>query len=117
MLELKPITEKEFPYIVDWNNGKDENYLFQWAGHQVYKYPLTIEQIKNHNKTDNLQIYIAFCDGEAVGSIELFGIDKEQSSALICRFILCDKAKNKGLGTSILKKLSEIAFNEMKLNK
>jgi len=115
MIEIKRITENEFQNLVDWNNEKDEDYLFQWAGSKIYKYPITTEQIKMRVQAENVQIFIIFSNGEAVGSIELLKID--QSWANVGRFIIRDEVKSKGIGTLALKKISDIAFNEMNLTK
>jgi hypothetical protein len=32
MVEIKSITEDDYKLIVDWNNGKNKDYLSQWAG-------------------------------------------------------------------------------------
>jgi len=50
VLNIVKITDKDYSLIVNWNNGKDENYLNQWAGHKVYHYPITTDQIKSHAK-------------------------------------------------------------------
>lgn len=115
MIQIKPITENEYQNLVDWNNGKDEDYLFQWAGHKAYQYPISIEQIKARIQ-EGARIFIIFWNGNAVGSVELDRIDTENPSANVCRFILCDEAKNKGIGTLALKQLSILTFNEMKLD-
>lgn len=116
MVEIKPITESEYQCIVDWNNGKDEGYLFQWAGHKAYRYPVSTGQIKARIQ-DGARIFIIYFDEKPVGSVELDRIDTENSSASVCRFILCDEAKSKGIGTTALKQFSAFAFNEIKLDK
>ena len=115
MIQLKYITENEFQYLVDWNNEKDEEYLFQWAGPQIYKYPITTEQIKMRTQAENVQIFVILSNGKAVGSIELVKLN--QSLANVGRFIIREDEKSKGIGTFALKKIAEMAFTEMNLSK
>ncbi len=116
MITLMPISKHEYQNLVDWNKGKDEDYLYQWAGHKVYLFPLTVEQILVHDQAHDSQIYMIYLDEKAVGSVELDNIDEEQSSAKVCRFILSDEVQNKGVGTLVLTKLSDMAFHEMNLD-
>jgi RimJ/RimL family protein N-acetyltransferase len=117
MLEIKTITEKDHKIIVDWNIGKDNDYLIQWAGPKVYHYPITIDQIKKHDKEKNSKIFMIFNDNIPIGSIELDKIDDKYLSAHISRFIICDEYKNKGYGTMVLKELVKKAFNDMGFNR
>ena len=117
MLNVVKITKKDYNLFLDWNDGKDEDYLFQWAGPNVYHYPITIDQIKSHMNESFLRVYIILDNGNPIGSIELEKINNETLSAHINRFILCDDAKNKGFGTLALKQLINIAFKELGLKK
>jgi RimJ/RimL family protein N-acetyltransferase len=117
MIHIAQITEKDYHLLVDWNNGKDENYLFQWAGHKVYHYPITIDQIKSHVNEEFSRIYIIYNNGNPIGSIEFDKINKELLSANICRFIICESEKNKGIGTLALKQLCNMAFKDMGLKR
>jgi RimJ/RimL family protein N-acetyltransferase len=117
VLDIVKITENDYNLFVNWNNGKDEKYLFQWAGHKIYHYPITIDQIKSHANDNFSQIYIILDNQNSIGSIELDKINNETLSANICRFILRDDVKNRGFGTLALKQLVNIAFNELGLNK
>jgi len=117
VLNVVKITEKDYNLIVDWNIGKDENYLFQWAGPNVYHYPITIDQIKSHTNKEFSQVYIILDNQNPIGSIELEKINNETLSANISRFILCDNTKNKGFGTLALKQLIITAFKEFGLKK
>ena len=117
MLEIKPIMEKDYKIIVDWNIGKDKDYLNQWAGPKVYHYPITIDQIKEHDKDINSKIFMIINKNISIGSVELDKIDNENLSAHVSRFILCDEYINKGFGTIALKELVKMAFDKMRLNR
>jgi len=116
MIHLKPMTEKDCHYLVDWNIDKDENYLFQWAGYKAYHYPISFEQI-NKRLNEQAQIYLIVHDKTPIGSVELDKINEEMHSANVCRFILCNDVKSKGLGTQALKQLINLAFNEMMMER
>jgi len=32
MLNIRPMLEKDYHFLVDWNEGKDGDYLYQWSG-------------------------------------------------------------------------------------
>ena len=117
VVRIRPITEYECQLITDWNNGKDEDYLYQWAGNRTYTYPIDTQQIIARLNSPTSIIYLISADDVAVGSIELNDIDRSNARARVCRFILCDGAKSKGIGTLALKQLCEIAFHEMNLKK
>ena len=97
MLELSPITENEYQLLVDWNDEKDEEFLFQWAGHKAYTYPISASQIKTRIES-GARIFTINLDGNIVGSVELDKVDLDKSTANVCRFILCENMKNKGIG-------------------
>lgn len=117
MVQIKRITKREYQNLVDWNNGKDEDYLIQWSGHKAYHYPISIEQIESRVQDASLKIFIIYFKDRAVGSVELNEINEEKAFAKVSRFILCDEAKNKGIGALALKQLSDLAFNDLGLSK
>ena len=55
MVRVRTMVDDDAKYIVDFNQGTDENFLHQWAGGRFYTYPITSEQIiariKNTNNT------------------------------------------------------------------
>lgn len=50
MLTIKPTPD--YDAILRWNAGKDEAFLFQWAGTTAYRYPLTKEQLMRQSAKD-----------------------------------------------------------------
>lgn len=115
MINIRTIEKNDYQKLVDWNIGKDEDYLFQWAGPKTYIYPISVEQIEAHTKEDNI-IYIIENDNIAIGSIELAYIDYIKKTALICRFILQEEIKNKGFGERALKELCKTVFDKFALD-
>jgi hypothetical protein len=43
MIRLEYLERADFKKIVEWNEGKSEEFLLQWAG-PLYEYPLTISK-------------------------------------------------------------------------
>lgn len=117
MVQLRLMQTEDCQVIVGWNAEKDLAYLQQWAGKQVYQYPLTEEQIKARCNVPSSQILMAFDGKEAVGSVELDHIDLRLKTAHICRFLLPDQAQGRGLGSQILKELIRMSFEEMGLER
>ncbi len=115
MIALKPITPKEYSTIVQWNEGKNQEYLFQWAGFTLYQFPLTADQIAQRAETEGVQIFIIYTSGQPVGAMELCDIDTVTKSGRICRVIFAEQAKNRGYGELALRQLIHMAFTEMGL--
>ncbi|GHU77822.1 GNAT family N-acetyltransferase [Spirochaetia bacterium] len=115
-IKIKELTVDDCKYLVEWNYNKDENFLFQWAGTQIYLYPLNEEQIRNRLNIENNKIYLIEYNNEPIGSIELSGINKEEHIGRICRFIIKDDMQGKGIGTKALKKLIEMVFEDYGIN-
>ena len=115
MLTIRPATEKDYGEIARWNEGRDENYLFQWAGFATYTHPLTKEQVSRQANKDGVNLYI-ICNGETpIGAGEICDIDEKKKTGRLCRIIFAEEAKNKGCGEIFLKELARIAFEEMGL--
>ena len=115
MLTIRPATEKEYRAIVQWNENRGEEYLFQWAGFTSYQYPLTEAQVSAQAKKDGVTLYMAFDRETPIGAGEICDINEEMKTGRICRLIFAEDAKNKGYGEQFLKELSRIAFEEMGL--
>ena len=43
MFTIRPAEEKDYAYIVRWNEKRGVSYLIQWSGFVAYTYPLTEE--------------------------------------------------------------------------
>ncbi len=115
MVELQPLEHKDCKKLVAWNADKDENYLYQWAGHKVYTFPLTVEQISTRFGQENLLFFKLLDNSEMIGCVELAKIDKAAGYAQICRFILRDDRCGNGLGQIALRQLVAFAFEDLKL--
>ena len=121
MMTIKPIEKDQYHYPVEWNAGKDADYLSQWAGIK-YQYPLTVEQIAERDAMENVHIYAAFQEDSEknepamVGCVELEEMTPGQAGN-VARFIVAEQEQGKGLGALILKSLIDTAFTTLGLTK
>ncbi len=127
MIELLPLHESSLHYIVAWNEGKDIDFLRQWAGPSAYSYPLTEEQLKTRldyskRRQSDFAMYEIILDRETmIGTVELFAIDRETLRATMGRFLLGEEYRGKGYGQEAIKALFRIAkdyykIEELRLN-
>ena len=110
-MEIQRINEDNIKNIVNWCEGKDADFLTQWAG-RGYKYPITEEQIKDR-LAGGAEIYEANLDGRMVGTIEIITRDEEAETALVGRFVLNPALVGQGLGTQILETFMEYCKKEL----
>lgn len=85
MLTIKPTPD--YDAILRWNAGKDEAFLFQWAGTTAYRYPLTKEQLMRQSAKDGVTVFMAYENEVPIGTMELCDIDPDQkrgASAAYC---------------------------------
>ncbi|MDQ0194581.1 GNAT family N-acetyltransferase [Paenibacillus wynnii] len=124
-IELKPLTEADFSLIVEWVNAHDEDFIYQWAGN-TYSYPLTVKQIEDHyskgiNAIDaGVFIYkiIDTSTQETIGSVQLCRMDLIKSEAVVGRFLIkSEQYRGIGIGTTVLKELVRIGFEEFSLKR
>lgn len=113
MLTIRPAAKTDYAAIVNWNTGKDEDYLFQWAGFTAYQHPLTEEQLSRQAKKEGVTIFMILENGTPIGTAELCDIDQAAKTGRICRVLFAEEAR--GYGAEALKALSHIAFEEMGL--
>lgn len=69
----------DYDAILRWNAGKDEAFLFQWAGTTAYRYPLTKEQLMRQSAKDGVTVFMAYENEVPIGTMEL------------CRYRPCPK--------------------------
>jgi RimJ/RimL family protein N-acetyltransferase/sugar phosphate isomerase/epimerase len=121
-IELALIEIGDYSTIVQWNEGRDADFLYQWAG-PGYDFPITetkIEQrISNGANSAGADTYIykivSRSTNEMIGTIELFRINKEMNTATIGRFLINEQLRGKGLGKYALKLLVDKGFKEFDL--
>ena len=117
MIRLTEMTEPECRLLADWNRGRDAAFLRQWAGPAVYQAPLTEEQVRAHLRQPGVRLFLAREDGEPVGSVELDCSGQPPGSAHLCRFLLPEAARGRGLGGQILREVCRMAWEEFGLER
>lgn len=116
MIELQAIQGIDCENIVTWNLDKDQDYLFQWAGHKIYAFPLTVEQIIRRLGADDTRIFKIMDNQKMIGSVELTNIDTKTGYGKICRFIIRDDYSGQGIGQYALQELVNFSVKELGLN-
>lgn len=109
-MEIRGIREEEYRYIVQWNKRKDADFLQQWAGPVVYEYPITVNQIANRVAEGN-EIYVAVEQNQILGTFECI-VDAKNHQGFLCRVLMDENRRGKGLGTKALQLLVEKVFSE-----
>ena len=67
MLTIKPTPD--YDAILRWNAGKDEAFLFQWAGTTAYCHPLTKEQLMRQSAKDGVTVFMAYENEVPIGTL------------------------------------------------
>jgi RimJ/RimL family protein N-acetyltransferase len=118
MIRIASLEKKDASCIVGWNNGKDADFLTQWAG-RGYRYPLTLEQITERlgsNDAMDYKIFGIWTAESIIGTVELLKIDLIANRAVIGHFLIDPAQTGKGYGTEALQLLVNRVFAEMPLN-
>ena len=113
MLTIKPTPD--YDAILRWNAGKDEAFLFQWAGTTANRYPLTKEQLMRQSAKDGVTVFMAYENEVPIGTMELCDIDPVQKTGRICRVLFAEEVRGKGLAHIALSALCAKAFDELGL--
>ncbi|PAB60343.1 GNAT family N-acetyltransferase [Anaeromicrobium sediminis] len=125
MIRLEYLDKEDFRKIVQWNENKSSDYLFQWAG-PMYKYPLTEIQIEDYflnevqrDKSNIFAYKITLVEtNEFVGTIELHVIDEVNRIGRIRRFLIGEESlRGKGIGKLALENTLRIGFEKLNLQK
>lgn len=75
------------------------------------------EKINSTNESDEIIQFIIEKDGEDVGTIAIFDINRTHKSAEIGAFMIKPGTHGNGLGTEAMKLTLEYAFNQLNMNR
>ncbi len=130
---IRPLEEDGIQAILQWNRNTDENFLHQWSGYTAYHFPLTAEQIQKRKTLSSCRLFAALQEGKTVAAAEIDGLDTanafiasnasyqkgihSQKSAHLCRLIVSNESKSKGIGSAFLHELCKTFFFEMGLSR
>jgi RimJ/RimL family protein N-acetyltransferase len=121
MVRLIPFTEKDFAQVLEWITSPE--LLIQWAGPQLFTYPLTEEQLHAYlqfgqGKYPQARIFkiVSECS-ETMGHIELGAIHRENGTATICRMFVGSRYRNHGICVEAVRQVLEIGFRDLGLHR
>ena len=111
MIELKSFKIKDWKYLRKWISSESE--LIQFAG-QVFTFPIDQKQVELYLSDSNRTVFkIENENNETVGIAEIS--IPEENSAKLARILIGEKSmRGKGIGTVLINKLTEYAFNNLK---
>ena len=81
MIKIMPLEKEDAAYIVEWNRGKPEDFLIQWAGPQSFTFPLTEDQIIDKIEKQpgsDYRMFKILNDAEMIGTMELLRINEQE---------------------------------------
>lgn len=120
MIELIPFTEADVDRLIGWIRSPEE--LLLWTA-SSFGYPLTREHLQQHlhdsaERGDRL-IFKAVdsATGEAIGHVELGGIDPRHRSLRIGRVLLAPAARGRGLGAGMMRAALAHAFDVLRVHR
>ncbi len=111
MITLKPFSIADLPQLNQWI--EDERQLVQFAG-DYFTFPIDTKQISDYLDNKNRYVFQVRHQAYPIGHAEIYREGPEQ--AKLCRILLSDANRGKGLGKATLNKLLYKCFNELAIN-
>ena len=121
MVRLIPFTEKDFAPVLKWITSPE--LLIQWAGPQLFTYPLNDEQLRAYlqlgwGEHPQAKIFkIVNEHNETLGHIELGAINQENGTATVCRVFVDSTSRNKGICVEAVRQVLAFGFRELGLHR
>ena len=110
MIKLVPFEKDDFEKLISWIDN--EEFLVQFAGAVVFKYPLTKEQLVTYISDDKRFAYkvIEVKTNETIGHAEIYLVKPDMSR--LCRILIGRKEyREKGIGQQIIQQLKDYSFD------
>ena len=114
VVELKLFKLEDWKCVEKWTSNQSE--LIQFAG-SIFSFPIDQKQVENYLSDSNRIVFrVETKNGHTVGMAE---ISLEANNiAKLARILIGEKAmRGKGIGTELIKKLTQYAFSVLKANK
>ncbi len=108
MIVLKPFELADLSQLNQWI--KDERQLLQFAG-DYFTFPLNYQQIRKYLFDGNRFAFQVIHQGNPIGHAEIYKENSRQ--ARLCRMLISDLIRGKGLGKEIVKMLLYKCFSEL----
>jgi RimJ/RimL family protein N-acetyltransferase len=122
MLKLRPTRPDDLEHILRWVDSYPA--LVQWAGPQVFRYPVTSQQFSAYLDTaqgaapaSEILTGIDVLSGVPVAHGELGMINREQETASLCRILTDPALRGRGIGRALVHALLVRGFNELELRR
>ena len=113
MYTFRLFEEKDAERILQWNEGKDADFLQQWAG-SGFIFPLTQEQLIEDAKKSCAVFMISDAE-KIVGTIAILRTDDTAGSGYLGHYLLDPSETGKGHGTDIICEFTNFCFGVLKL--
>jgi len=119
LIELQPFGKGDYRQLIA--EIPDARFLLQWAGPR-YTYPLDAAQLDDTmadtvGEKPSSQLFKAIREdtSEAIGHIQLMGIDHNASSCVLGRVLIFERHRGNGFGKSIVQQAVKFAFESLGL--
>lgn len=113
---LKPITTEDLECMRMWRNSMNNEYIFRDTTYITRQDQMAWYEKYQMDPTD--QMYIIIDQGQCVGTVALYHIDRDQKEAEFGRLLIGDlNARGKKLGMKASKLLCQYAFETLKLER
>lgn len=116
MIKLEKFTKFDFQRLISWITSEEELICFAGPG---FSFPLDDNQLLDYINSDSRLIFkvIDTKSNKVIGHCELNNINYKTKNARICRIMIGDKSfRNKGYCELLIKKLINLAFEDLGLN-
>jgi RimJ/RimL family protein N-acetyltransferase len=122
MIELRPFGDEGSSRLLHWVRSERE--LIQWAGSQLFRFPLTEEQLLAYLRAGKRdppasRIFEAFdtLGGVVVGHCELGAINRSNRTATLCRILVDPARRGTGICLPMVKAALRFGFEEENLRR
>lgn len=115
MININEIQKSDLKEIIEWNRGKSESFLYQWAGMTTYKYPISEEQIVKRMSHNEIIIFKIQNNEEIVGTVEINKPDKTKKSIRFGKFLIGENYRGKGYGKKTIQLLEDYLYNKYEI--
>ncbi len=110
MIVLKAFEIADLVQLNQWI--KDEQQLFQFAG-DYFVFPIDTKQISDYLSDKNRQAFQVLYQGDPIGHAEIY--KESPKRARLCRILISDIIRGKGLGKKTVNALLTQCFNKLEM--
>ena len=114
MYEFKEFEPAYAETVVKWNEGKNADFLMQWAG-KGFTYPITKEQVMTDASDVSSAAFVVLYQGKMIGTIAIITVDEKTGAGYLGHYLLSPEVVGKGHGTAIMREFIQFCFGVLKL--